>query len=153
MEKKVEIPSRYPVLEIASYLKYLGATTNLIINKLLYFTQAYFLVLNEGKEALFYEDIVVFPYGPVVIEIFNAFNKGRIIPSNSSLISTTDKILIKEVYDYFKNDGDMVLVNITKQYDIYMCLWEKETSKNIPFTNNEILSKEMIYNYHIKQGF
>ncbi len=47
----------------------------------------------------------------------------------------------------------MVLVNITKQYDIYMCLWEKETSKNIPFTNNEILSKEMIYNYHIKQGF
>lgn len=44
---------------------------------------------------MFYEDIVVFPYGPVVIEIFNAFNKGRIIPSNSSLISTTDKILIK----------------------------------------------------------
>ena len=30
-------------------LKYLGATTNLRINKLLYFTQAYFLVLNEGK--------------------------------------------------------------------------------------------------------
>ena len=49
MEKMVEIPSRYPVLEIASYLKYLGATTNLRINKLLYFTQAYFLVLNEGK--------------------------------------------------------------------------------------------------------
>lgn len=33
MEKKVEIPSRYPVLEIASYLKYLGATTNLNIKE------------------------------------------------------------------------------------------------------------------------
>ena len=149
----VEISSRYPVLEVAKYLKYLGVTTNLRLNKLLYFIQAYFLVLNEGKEALFHEDIVVFPYGPVVVKVFNTFNKSEIIPVNSNLISIGDKKLIKEVHDYFKNDKDMTLVNITKQYDIYMCLWEKETSKNIPFTNNEILSKEMIYNYHIKQGF
>lgn len=150
MEK---ITSKYSVLDVANYLKFLGVNTNLRFNKLLYFLQAHFLVTQDGKVALFYEEIEAWPYGPVVREVFNAFNNKKIICEDSNEISGEDKKIIKEIYNYFTDTSDMSLVNLTHEYDSWKKAWQIENEKNMPFLKNEVISKEEIYKYHIFKGF
>ncbi|MGN0728026.1 Panacea domain-containing protein [Treponema sp.] len=53
--------------------------TNLKLQKLLYYAQAWFMVNNKG-EKLFIDDIQAWKYGPVVVSVYNKFRSFNSYP-------------------------------------------------------------------------
>lgn len=72
----------YKAKEIAKYIVCLAQEngdiiTNLKLQKLLYYAQAWFLV-NNGNKRLFKDDIQAWQYGPVVPDVYNEYQQfGR----------------------------------------------------------------------------
>lgn len=72
----------YTALRIAEFIlcvaeRYGDTITNLKLQKLLYYAQAWFLVNNDNQR-LFSDDIVAWQYGPVVTAVYNRFQSfGR----------------------------------------------------------------------------
>ncbi len=121
----------YNVLDIACFIinkhnelyPQIGIT-NIRLQKLLYFVQAYFII--KYKEICFSEKIVAYPSGPVVIEVYEEFKKyGRTniqtvtsygvfdIPFFENVIDTNDRELITYVINMFSDYSDSTLVDIT----------------------------------------
>ena len=72
------IESKYDVLSVCRHVVNYCNENNLYIDnlklqKLLYFIQAQFLFESNGREACFREEIVAWPYGPVVVEAYEEF--------------------------------------------------------------------------------
>lgn len=73
MNKAIEI-SKY----IVNYANEKGLDiTNLKLQKLLYYVQAAFLLLSEGKEPCFSDKIVAWLHGPVVENVYYEYSKYR----------------------------------------------------------------------------
>lgn len=102
----------YDVLTICKYIikyssdkKYL--VSNLKLQKMLYYIQAYFLVINDSP--CFREDIQAWNFGSVVPEAYQAYKKygGCEIPftekdlpfQDINKIAQTDKLLLNEAID------------------------------------------------------
>lgn len=66
--------------------------TNLKLQKILYYVQAYSLVLLNGK--MFREEIRAWPYGPVVKEVYDEFSHCAALP-----LSKTDNFEIDDVQE------------------------------------------------------
>jgi uncharacterized phage-associated protein len=80
-------------IEVAKYIVKSIPVDNLKLQKLLYYSQGTYLVLNEGK-TLFPENIEAWDYGPVVPEVYReykAFGFDTITPSEEpSTLSIED---------------------------------------------------------------
>lgn len=139
--------------------------TNLRLQKLLYFIQAYYLVSTEKQEPCFSERIIAWDFGPVILEAYREFKcyGGGSIPNINSyyehngieilfsermtfdenIIPTIDKRRIEKVVDYFSKYSTTSLVKITHNQDPWCKTYEKQKNKEI--------TKEAIREYFTKQ--
>lgn len=152
----------YNVLDICRYV--IGYSndhdygiSNLKLQKILYFIQAYFLITKPNNTPCFNEKIEAWDFGPVVAEAYHQYKQygSCDIPNVTSyieldknniwntkrieftppIISTDDKKLINDVIDKFKDYSATDLVTITHGQSP----WINAYSKNHP--NNEITLK------------
>ena len=126
----------YDVLNVARFvinycndMKY--DITNLRLQKLLYFIQAYYIGV-KNKSALFNEDFEAWDFGPVVPCVYHEYKSfgGNDIPKinkyfegmtiikyDEKMILKTDRNNISHVIDMFKNVSTSRLVSITHGQD------------------------------------
>ena len=158
----------YNVLDICRYIiNYSNDKeydiSNLKLQKLLYFIQAYFLI--ETKQPCFKEVIEAWDFGPVVPVVYNEYKQyaGTHIPYiesyleydtnniwdsikrieyNDNIISTNDKKLIEDVVDKLSNYTATDLVSITHKQEPWINTYRENK-------HNEI-TNQMLYDYFIK---
>lgn len=148
----------YKVLDVCRYIinysneKDYGIS-NLKLQKLLYFVQAYFLCFSPQKQPCFEEKIEAWDFGPVVPEAYHeykhygsgnipeiisyfentndSFWKIRSRKVNKNSISNDDKELIDQVVDKFSESSAIELVELTHD----QAPWK---NAYVPYKNNEI---------------
>lgn len=162
----------YDVLDVSRYIiNYCNDNkifiSNLKLQKLLYFVQAYFLI--KKNEACFKEDIEAWTYGPVVPEAYHEF-KGygsNHIPSISSYYQlsigkTPGKFLDFSEVPVKKDDIkevdrdliDVVLKEFSKQSSFNLV---EKTHKQLPWKEaynnptNKVISLDAIKNYFLNE--
>ena len=118
---------RYTANNVAKYLIYLASQefvgdnkeregiTNLKLQKMLYFVQAYYLA--KLKRPLFSDKIEAWEYGPVIPSIYHKYkNKGSdpiINEKDTSSLSEEDKNIVKKIWGSFGGYSASRLVDIT----------------------------------------
>ena len=117
----------YNVIDISKYiismLNEVGVKiTNLKLQKMLYYAQAYSLL--EKDKPLYEEDIVARKLGPIVPVAHNAFKWANsseilVIEEPNEIIEKRDKEMIKEVLMIMAYLPSEDLVNITNEYDTW----------------------------------
>ncbi len=137
-----------------------GPATNLKLQKLLYYTQAWYLGIN--KKQLFEDDFEAWVHGPVLRKIYGE-NKGH--GYNSIIVDIDEEELEAKISDRRENFGNKLTKFLQSIIDEYFILsaWELErmvhqedpwiiARKGLddyePSTN--IISKESIMNYYGK---
>jgi uncharacterized phage-associated protein len=119
--------TQYTAQQVANYVIYLASQeevgdygeregiTNLKLQKILYFLQAYFLAKEE--RVLFSEEIHAWKHGPVIPQIYGEYkNYGSnpiIKEIDTSEIETEDKMLIQKLWDQFGDYSAHKLVEMT----------------------------------------
>jgi len=117
----------YSAKNVAKYLIYLGSkavvgdnqeregVTNLKLQKLLYFAQAYFL--SKLNRPLFNDKIEAWEYGPVVPTIYREYREYGsspiILEKDESSIRDEDKTILQNLWDSFGGYSASRLVDIT----------------------------------------
>lgn len=120
----------YKASEVAKYFIYLGSQkvigegkeregiTNLKLQKILYFAQAYFLA-KVGKP-LFLDSIEAWEYGPVVPAIYRKYRKNGNNPiideKDKSKISLEDKQILNTIWEAFGGYSAGKLVDISHSH-------------------------------------
>ncbi|MDO8492735.1 MAG: DUF4065 domain-containing protein [bacterium] len=120
------VKSPYTAENVAKYLIYLASQgfvgdnkeregiTNLKLQKVLYFAQAYYL--SKVGRPLFSDNIEAWAYGPVVPEVYHKFkSKGSnpiICEEDKSSLSNEDKEILKKVWGTFGGYSASKLVDI-----------------------------------------
>ena len=158
----------YNVLDICQYvINYSNDKeydiSNLKLQKLLYFIQAYFLV--ETKKTCFHEVIEAWDFGPVIhvayneykqyasthipyinsyleYDINNIWDSIKRVTYNDNIISNNDKHLINAVVDKLANYTATDLVTLTHNQEPWISTYDENT-------NNEI-TNQSLYEYFIK---
>lgn len=115
----------YSALDVAKYIvSYCNSCgysmSNLKLQKILYFVQAYFL-MQPSSTPCFRENIEAWDFGPVVHEVYSEFKQfgstdiPRVYSDNfeNNVIQEKDKKLINDVIEKFKNYSASDLVRIT----------------------------------------
>lgn len=156
----------YDVLDICRYVinysnKKGYSISNLKLQKVLYFIQAYFLITPPG-EACFHEHIEAWDFGPVVSVAYHEYKQygsgnippvksffqvtgpywGKQVSYNDSMINQKDKEKINQIIEITAKYSATDLVNITHN----QAPWKKAY---IPYQNN-IISLESIKGYFKK---
>lgn len=156
----------YNVLDICRYvINYSNqkgyGISNLKLQKILYFIQAYFLSYTDSHDPCFSETIEAWDFGPVVPEAYHEYKQygsGDIpmitsylefdsdniwdvtrIPYDDNIISPADKIIINSVIDKFADYSATDLVSLTHN----QAPWK---NAYIPRMNN-LISNEAIREY------
>lgn len=117
----------YSAEEVAKYFIYLASqpvsggdneregVTNLKLQKILYFAQAYFL--SKIGRPLFSDSIEAWGYGPVVPTIYHAYKRKGSSPifadADTSTISNEDKEILQKIWGTFGGYSANRLVDIT----------------------------------------
>lgn len=140
-KKKKEKHYTYPVRDVSHYIIVYSnerdyGVSNLKLQKLLYFVQAFFLI-NDFPPC-FDEKIEAWDFGPVVPEVYREYKRygGMDIPTidyyvkfdkksiwnteriyYDDIISEDDKEMIRAVVDKFAHCSATVLVNLTHNQD------------------------------------
>ena len=147
------LKSPYAAENIAEYFIYLASQafvgdnkeregiTNLKLQKILYFAQAYYLA-KIGKP-LFSDAIEAWEYGPVVPDVYRKFRtKGSnpiIYEKDNSSLSSEDKEILKGIWKTFGGYSASKLVDIAHGHTPW-----KEASKS----TNKIISPKSIKEYY-----
>ena len=148
----------YDVLEVCRHvINYSNAKkysiSNLKLQKLLYFIQAYFLIASPKKEPCFRQSIEAWDFGPVVPEAYSEYkqygsvsilpiryyhlnawsNKYKSMPIeyNDDEISDADKKLIDKVIEHFKMYSATDLVSITHNHKPWQVAYERKENREI----------------------
>lgn len=157
-EKCMHMANLYNVLDISRYIinysnqKGYGIS-NLKLQKILYFVQAYFLTNTKSHTSCFNERIEAWDFGPVVPEAYHEYKQygSGNIPSiewyilfdkddiwnskkvkfDNSVIKDEDKVLIDRVVDKFADYSATDLVSLTHNQSPWIDAY-------IPYLNNEI---------------
>lgn len=130
--------------------------SNLKLQKVLYFIQAYFLIQKKDHTPCFNEKIIAWNFGPIVpeayceyrqygsgdiptIKSYVMFNKNNIwnskrIKFEDTIITDRDKILIDRVIDKFADYSATDLVSLTHRQLPWINAY-------VPYQNNEITIK------------
>ena len=115
--------------------------TNLKLQKILYFAQAYFLA-KLGRP-LFKDDIEAWVYGPVIPAIYQKYKSKKSNPiidgDESPKISDEDKQALKVIWETFGGYSASRLVDISHAHSPW-----KEAFK----AKNKIISKQSLRDYY-----
>ncbi|HPS28412.1 MAG TPA: DUF4065 domain-containing protein [Candidatus Paceibacterota bacterium] len=146
--------SPYIACDVAKYIIYLASkdligenkeregVTNLKLQKILYFAQAYYLA--KLKKPLFSDEITAWAYGPVVPNVYHAYKNHKNNPitadEDKSSISKEDKLIIQEVWNTFGGYSASRLVDIAHSH----APW-KEAFK----TTSQIITKDALSKYYV----
>ena len=143
---------KYSVYDVSSYvIKYsnekLNGISNLKLQKILYFIQAFFLVYREPKQPAFNEKIEAWDFRPVVPVIYHKYKAfgGGDIPTEQYAecnIEEQDKKHIEYVLNGFANYSATDLVQLTQN----QAPWKNVYNKYDSYNSNEI-TKKSIYEY------
>lgn len=141
----------YAVQDIAEYVIWYSekqdfGISNLKLQKILYFIQAYFLICSD--RTCFYEKIEAWDFGPVVPEVYKRYKQyGSMdihgIPEEEPYLCQNDKERINEVVDNFADYSATDLVEITQKQVPWIEAYESKR-------NNEI-STDSIKQYFTKR--
>lgn len=157
----------YNVLDICRYIinysddKGYGIS-NLKLQKVLYFIQAYFVSYTEKKEPCFDAKIEAWEFGPVVPAAYHEYKqygsndipridmvlqinfdnilKSRMVPFDDSIISNADKEIIDGLIEKFADYSATTLVSITHNQSPWINAYNKG--------KNSIISIESIREYY-----
>lgn len=110
--------------DVANYIVNLSRetgepVTNMKLQKLIYYSYAWFLVEKEGADRLFGENIEAWKYGPVVNDVyetykdFGADNIKEARGGDPSNLSSDEKELIYEVFTTYGAKSALELVSLT----------------------------------------
>lgn len=135
--------------------------SNLKLQKILYFIQAYFLSCTDSKKPCFKEKIEAWTFGPVVPVAYheykqfgntniprvthyieyneNNFWKSKVMQYHDDIICNGDKEIIEKLVDKFAKYSTTALVNITYHQTPWMNAYKQG--------HNHIISNEAIKNY------
>ncbi|MFA6552580.1 MAG: type II toxin-antitoxin system antitoxin SocA domain-containing protein [Candidatus Paceibacterota bacterium] len=143
----------YTADNVAKYLIYLGSQalvgdnkeregiTNLKLQKVLYFAQAYFLA-KLGRP-LFSDEIEAWEYGPVVPNIYKKYKSNGsdpiIFEDDKSSLSEEDKEIIKKIWATFGGYSASRLVDITHAHTPWKQAYQTKT---------KIISQEALKEYY-----
>lgn len=157
----------YKVMDIARFIinysnekKYL--ISNLKLQKLLYFVQAYYLGLTDKHNPCFSEDFQAWDFGPVMPKVYQTFKKygasnipeineyiteasnifdKKKVKYNIDTIDITDRFNILKIVDAFSSYSSTDLVKITQKQSPWINAY-------VPYENKKI-SKESIKDFFI----
>lgn len=147
--------AKYSAIEVAGYIvEYCNKNglniSNLRLQKLLYFIQAYFLIKFNGERIAFNDEIEAWDFGPVVPSIYHKykrFGSGQ-IPFNdesyANIFSDDDKKIIEDVIEYFKEKSSIYLMNLTHGQNP----WQSVYNRSDRYANLTI-TKDSIKNYFL----
>lgn len=129
-----------------------GSVTNLQLNKIVFFAQAWSLVLKN--KPLFDEDFRAWDYGPVLPSIYHKFKDNgkqyiaRVSDNIFEDVFDSETIdLLLDVYREYSKYSATELVNLTH---VKGGVWDQIRSKNKK-KKNEIIPKDLIKEYYSKQ--
>jgi uncharacterized phage-associated protein len=134
--------------EVAKYIIKSLPVDNLKLQKLLYYSQAVHLVLND-KTPLFPEPIEAWDYGPVIPPVYREYKQYGLetIPApndDKSLGLTAEEITpIDMVLDYYGSMSGVALISQTHQEDP----WRKTYRPGWP---SALIPNDVIYEYFKK---
>lgn len=143
----MKIPS---ALDVAAFIIELSqetgeVVTNMKLQKLLYYSQAWYLV-NFNSTPLFNEDIQAWQYGPVVPQVYEEYSiykadnirevKGSI--SSSDNLDDDRKHLITEVFGIYGKISAIDLMNLSHNESPWITTYEPEKFNKIE--NSKIFS-------------
>ena len=161
VNKAIEI-SKY----IVNYANEKGLDiTNLKLQKLLYYVQAAFLLLSEGKEPCFSDKIVAWLHGPVVENVYYEYSKyrGEHIPKQESvrkIVYKNGKFDFDDIPFYADDipEKDRIIIDRVLDGLLKYDAWElvRRTHEEQPWiqvkeTNGEI-GRDSIYSYFKEAG-
>lgn len=136
----MHVTGRYSVVDVCRHIIHYSNDDaiyidNLKLQKLLYFSQANYLFVSEGKIPCFNEHIVAWQYGPVVLEAYQEFKVygSAMIPRITTVTEfdretmkiirrpvvdpiayvEQDASLLQGTGDYFRDFSGVQLVNVT----------------------------------------
>ena len=102
--------------------------TNLKLQKILYFAQAYYLA--KFNKPLFNNNIEAWEYGPVVPDVYRKFKKYGsnpiILEEDESSLSEKDKEILKEVWETFGGYSASRLVDIAHAHTPWKDAYDSE---------------------------
>lgn len=142
----------YKASNVAKYIIYLSSKneidegvregiTNLKLQKILYFAQAYFLAKLDRP--LFSDSISAWKYGPVVESVYHEYksniNNPIILTKDESNISDIDKRELDKVWSIFGGLSANKLVDITHNHQPWKDHYDSD---------NETISNEELKEYY-----
>lgn len=117
----------YKAEEVAKYFIFLSSrligeeregVTNLKLQKILYFAQAYFVA--KLNRTLFSDPIEAWNYGPVVGTIYHKYKENKnqpiILEMDDANISESDKVMLSKIWDLFGGYSASRLVDMTHEH-------------------------------------
>lgn len=112
--------------------------TNLQIQKLMYFFEAYYMNIHEDAEELYPCHFNAWAFGPVAIPLYTEFKKFGNNPikltqeniDRGNEIKNEKKKLLDNIYEAFKGVSSMTLVELTHMKDSpWDMVWKKNGEK------------------------
>ena len=143
----------YTSYNVAKYLIYLASKefvgdneeregiTNLKLQKILYFVQAYYLA--KLNKPLFSDNLEAWEYGPVVPSVYRKYKSKKSNPiiceEDKSSLSAEDKRVVKKVWNSFGGYSASRLVDIVHAHTPW-----KEANESV----NKVISQKSIKEYY-----
>ena len=147
------IKSPYSAENVAKHFIYLASQslvgdkgeregiTNLKLQKILYFAQAYFL--SKLSRPLFNENIEAWEYGPVVPTVYRKYSKHGsetiLSEKDEDTISDEDKVNLKRIWELFGGYSARRLVDIAHAHSPW---------KDAYASHNKVISHKSISEYY-----
>ncbi|GHU51536.1 hypothetical protein FACS1894200_11810 [Spirochaetia bacterium] len=132
--------------DVAKYIINTSPVDNLKLQKLLYYSQAVYLVQN-GKEPLFMDSIEAWDYGPVVPPIYQRYKGYGLdtIPASPSPLNLNEKELesVDMTLAYYGEMSGLALMSKTHQE----LPWKESYKQGHP---GHVISIDLIYDYFSK---
>ena len=135
--------SPYTASDVAKYFIYLASQavvgdkgeregiTNLKLQKILYFAQAYYLA-KLGRP-LFKDPIEAWTYGPVVPTVYQAYRRHKSDPimsdKDTTTLSAEDKEQLKKIWDSFGGYSASRLVDIAHAHEPWKKAFESDSKE------------------------
>ena len=138
IERDILLNAKY----IISYFNENGKNiTNLMLEKLLYFLEAIYMVVTD-EDYLFYEDFCAWNFGPVneiVYQQYKFYGRLPILLDEKVSIPLENKKYIEQLYDLFKDFNASDLVGLSHQEGSPWFSIDKQYDSEIP--ENVMISK------------
>jgi len=146
----------YKAIDVAKYILARARqngdlVTNLKLQKLLYYAQAWYMAKNEGRK-LFEDDIEAWEYGPIVRELYNFFKRFSSDPINEYVdkkdiekFSDKDKKFMDDFLSEFMDYSASSLVSAIHQDEPWIEAFDENNKRA-----SNIISTDSMYRFYIK---